>query len=184
MHDYLIEKTQAIHTALHTNPAILQLLGPELATKDYANILSCYYRFINTIESRRKTSKNWAQFSLENELTYLANDLENLDVNPINIATLDSNWIQNRYQLLGALYVFHGSKAGSSIMSSTIKKYNPHFPCQFLSIKSNQQQWKILMLTINAIAENSDSGQLLTEATLDTFKMFDTHLKEMCLKNP
>ncbi len=179
MHNYLIDKTNHAHNSLHVNPALRRLFSREISHDAYAKVLSCYFSAVSSIEEIRKEVNLWPSFSLEQECVRLTEDLTLLDVNTQELPVFTTPWIQDEFSLLGALYVFHGSKAGATVMSNSIKRMNADLPIGFFSITTNKHQWQSLLNAINSINIGSHPGNVLIESALMTFQNFDIALKQI-----
>lgn len=135
---HVADQTRAIHNALHENAVLRQLTAPDITQPQYRHalrVLSCFY---NAVERERQRTAEWHGFALGAECSALARDLgENSDP-AISLS------FENRFELLGGLYVAHGASFGRTQFRRNLEQALPDVSRHFVDLRMNKDVWRSL----------------------------------------
>lgn len=143
----LASSTQAIHKELHHHPLISRILKSDLMLVEYYACLNINYLFFKQIELLRSVKGVFETFSVQQTVLLLESDLahfkENYEWEGFSPLINDcGNWSKN--QILGGLYVAHGSQFGRQIMAKSVARSLPTVPKTYLSHANDNAIWQAL----------------------------------------
>lgn len=135
----LMMATRDIHEALHRDPLLTRLTDKEINATEYTAALGVFSTYYNGIEACRRGFDKWSSLSLAPDCAALA-----LDVPKPQSAT-DLPEFADALELLGGLYVAHGSAFGRSVFYRTIRQALPKLEHNFLSTRHDVLVWQALL---------------------------------------
>jgi len=141
----LADATRTIHEALHHDPVLSVLTRPGLTPASYAHALTAFQEFFTGIEAARRAQVAFPAFSLAGECQALFNDTG--ETSNARFALGDQT------EVLGTLYVAHGSAFGKGTFRTHVTTALPHLPHFFVLRRSTPAVWRDLVAELDAAAQ-------------------------------
>lgn len=141
--EYLKTSTQSVHEALHHDPLFSRLLKSDLQTHEYQSCLRVSLTFFDSIEKVRASEDLHHTFSLARFIDALRADLGQAGLSQELNTAIKTEFV--REQLLGALYVAHGSQFGRQVIGQAVAQSLPNASRQYFDMKSGQENWRLLL---------------------------------------
>jgi len=163
----LAEATRAVHEALHRDPVLSVLTRPGLEQGAYLRALSAFRIFFGTVEAARRAQDAFPTFSLAHECLALQRDLSAAQER----ATLD---LSGHVELLGALYVAHGSAFGKGTFRAHVTSAFPEVPHHFVTRRAAPSIWRDLVAHLNAVAAQPGALEQLQTGANKAFGLMQT----------
>lgn len=161
----LADATRDVHLALHRDPLLSRLLDASLQIKEYHAALSAFAVFYGTVEAGRRSFGLWPDYSLKAECAALAQDLnteELLHEMPDYVCHL---------QLLGGLYVAHGSAFGKRVFGKIVQSALPDHSHCFVRQSADLGLWRALLHTIEAQGAQKKTVTALQTGARQSFEL-------------
>ncbi|NNK15684.1 MAG: biliverdin-producing heme oxygenase [Sulfitobacter sp.] len=165
----LAEATAPAHRALHVHPWIARLNAPDLSVQVYRQILSAYYSIYAEVEARRVAADVYVGLGLGPAVSALAADISALEMGratrwyPVSAA-----WMEP-VEILGALYVLHGSGFGARVLNASIARNLPAVPRNYFALGTSPILWRNLKGALQAFADKPAGQEKLIESANATF---------------
>ena len=162
--------TDAVHTRLHGVAALSRLAASGVTAAQVRTALTFFHALYHHIEETRRAVHVWPEFSLHRELAALDRDLDGAAPPPAEPGPQVS-----ASALLGQLYVAHGAAFGRSTFLPNVRAHAPDAPSAFLCLKSDPEQWRSLVRTLDRIGVQ-DPGALaeIEGGALSAFERAET----------
>lgn len=180
----LASATKAIHEELHNHPLVSRLLVPDLKAVEYDACLRINLCFFSQIEDARVALNAFESCCLGASVRTLLSDVKWMeDFVPVDIrpSQPDITISFHADEILGALYVAHGSQFGRQMMAKAVARSLPHAPQTYLSLTSDMARWRKLELLLDGVqADQAAFGQVEKGAhkAFDLFKKIADHYGE------
>ena len=158
----LAAQTFDIHHALHHNPLLKQLLDSGLRTESYFAALAVFHSVFSRVEDARAQLGGLADQSLKEELDALRSDLAKTnDLGDERECLLS---LENRHEVLGALYTCHGARFGASTILKNVISVRPDLPTAYFGLRPNVVGWRKLLAMLEAVHGDEDRASLVKGA--------------------
>lgn len=154
---FLATKTAQQHQALHDHPLFSKLVTDDLSAPEYMACLAAHFQAFQGIETARTTLDTHPAFSLSEQLAALASDLSGQDEAPDPAVDLSLDTSQ---EVLGALYVAHGSQFGRTVIGRALQANLPNAPRTYFSLPPEKLGWRAFLNTMETIADEEAHGLL------------------------
>lgn len=141
--------THEMHQGLHAHPLLARLQAPELTYAELkaTAIVSC--AAIKVVEAERQRRNIWPELSLFEHLDTLCQQLGQQNEAE---SSAEAVKFENDAELLGALYVVHGSALGGAMLAKAIRVVLPHTPTSFF-VPQNASTWQYLCCMLEALPD-------------------------------
>ncbi|MEO0372491.1 MAG: biliverdin-producing heme oxygenase [Pseudomonadota bacterium] len=156
---FLATKTGAEHQALHDHPLFSKLVSEALAAEEYSACMEAQLRAFRAIEAAREGLNAHAGFTLAPQIAALSEDLQHPDPSDdaLDLRTAD--------EVLGALYVAHGSQFGRAVIRRAVQANLPGEPRAYFDLPTDAAGWRAFLQAMEA-TDPGQSGAVLRGATL------------------
>ncbi len=177
----LAERTRQAHETLHEHPWIASLVDPGLTIGRYCTVLGAYHGFYNHVVEACSGHELPASLSLAP-----ARDRLNYDLDCLNRYHQDNPQIpveltvDGPVELLGALYVLHGSGFGATILNRNVRRVLPDAPRHFLGSGTARESWQQLILELECFSRDDLAREKLFNSASATFYAFGSHVTRYC----
>ncbi|MEM7732359.1 MAG: biliverdin-producing heme oxygenase [Pseudomonadota bacterium] len=141
---FLATKTGAEHQALHDHPLFSKLISEDLTTSEYMACIDVQFRAFGAIEAVRVRLEAYGEFSLKPQIAALAEDLDHPDM------SRDALRFTMPDQVLGALYVAHGSQFGRAVIRRALQKNLPNAPRAYFDMPTDAKGWRVFLQAMEA----------------------------------
>lgn len=177
----LARYTEPEHEALHVHPWISRLARPDLDPGTYAKIMAAYHAFFCGIDATRRKTGVFANFSPGPQIAAMESDMAALGCRAYPFSGVRRTWVEeNRWGVLGALYVLHGSGFAAKTLNANVKKALPDAPRAYLSLGTSKDVWCSLISEIETSQSNRVEKDLLFEGAAQTFRAFGQWVNDVC----
>jgi len=177
----LATRTRKVHLVLHRHPWISLLGSPALTLWQYGAILSAYHRFHVHVDMTAAENASAPALSLRPARERLKADIDCLDLhedsglaNPVPLSLSSSR------QVLGALYVLHGSSFGASVLNRNVRKVLPAAPRHYLGAGADRDCWEQLNQELERHSEDELARHDILDGARATFQAFGEHVTRHC----
>lgn len=176
----LADATDRAHQALHTHEWISRLAADDLRLEDYAYLLGAYLVFFERIEHARREANFYAELTVEPAIAALRADLAELDETPRRSNPSILSKATTRAELLGKLYVLHGSGFGGRFLSTKVHQSLPHAPRQYLGTGTDCDVWRQLVRELETFSADPAGLAILVQSADQTFRSFGRFVTSYC----
>lgn len=165
----LAEATAPAHRALHVHPWIARLNAPDLSVQVYGQILLAYYSIYTEVEARRVAADVFAGLGLGPAVSALAADISALGKRKATRwCPVSAAWTEP-VEILGALYVLHGSGFGARVLNASIARNLPAVPRNYFALGTSPILWRKLKGALQAFADEPAGQEKLIASANATF---------------
>ena len=175
LHDKVKATSSKAHKALDSNSLMKKIMSPTVNISDYHFFLEAFFPIYNTLESDIYQLGNQIIPNIINNqrLHELKNDLNQFN-SKVNNCTLSEAITYDKDNILGAIYVFEGSRHGAYHIAKHLKnKLNlEDNKLQFL-LHSPTVKWNEIINTLNNVKESNHNA--IIEGVNTTFNLFLNH---------
>ncbi|ASJ75684.1 biliverdin-producing heme oxygenase [Granulosicoccus antarcticus] len=177
----LATRTRQAHEALHEHPWIASLLDPELTISGYCTVLGAYHGFYQHVQEACSVHSIKSGLSLALARDRLKYDLDCLHQYHQNKPQIPVELIvEEPAELLGALYVLHGSSFGASILNKNVRRVLPDAPRHFLGSGTTRESWQQLINELEQFRGDDLAREKLINSASATFHAFGSHVTRYC----
>lgn len=176
----LAARTRHAHEALHDHEWIGQLSSPALRYETYRSLLRAYYLFFHHVEETRHASRVFHALSLSQAIHALRRDLILMSAEDLGGAPHVPLTLTTDYEILGALYVLHGSRFGARILARNVSSTLPGVPATFLNCNVPKVQWNTLLKNLDRVGSSAQAVAPIVSAANRTFRAFGDHVTRSC----
>lgn len=172
------EATKKPHQELEKK-VILKLKGIR-SEADYADFLSSFYNYFNTVEkaiSPYISNEVLSDNAERRNSNYLKSDIEELGFQVKPVIGLPEPEITSLPAALGAMYVMEGSIMGGPIIVEMLKKHGITKGFSFFSGYGAEtgKMWSAFVAVLNAEASDEQAQQIAINAANETFDKFQIY---------
>lgn len=146
--------THEAHQGLHVHPLLARLQSPDLTMAELCACAAVSCTAIGVIEAERAHRNIWPELSLADHLGKVRADL---DTPCQTMASGEQLALESSAELLGALYVIHGSALGAAILAKAAKAVLPDAPASFF-LPPNPKTWQDLCALLETLTDNEVDG--------------------------
>jgi heme oxygenase len=143
----LREATHDAHHALHVHPLLARLQSPDLTFAELRASATVSFEVIEVVEAERNRRGIWPELSLSDHLADLRMDLK-LQYKPSPFAGPIT--FNGEADLIGALYVIHGSALGGTMLAKATKAVFPNAPKSFF-LPKNSRAWQYICVLLESL---------------------------------
>ena len=163
---FLATKTGAEHQALHDHPLFSKLVSEDLTAQEYTACMEAQFHTFGRIEAARATLDAHSTFTLESQIAALSEDLQHPGTpdHALDLRTAD--------EVLGALYVAHGSQFGRAVIRRALQTNLPDEPRAYFDLPTDAAGWRRFLQAMEATGPGQ-SDSVLRGATLAFELMHD-----------
>ncbi|MEM6587814.1 MAG: biliverdin-producing heme oxygenase [Pseudomonadota bacterium] len=156
---FLATKTGAEHQALHDHPLFSKLVSEELTAEEYAACIDAQFRAFQGIEAARQRLDAYGDFTLMPQISALSEDLDHPTApqEELPFTTPD--------EVLGALYVAHGSQFGRAVIRRALQTNLPNEPRAYFDMPTDAKGWRTFLQAMEA-TDPGKSDAVLHGATV------------------
>ncbi|WMS42788.1 biliverdin-producing heme oxygenase [Acuticoccus sp. MNP-M23] len=141
--------TEDLHQGLHRHPLLSRLLAADLTIDELRACAAVSFAAIEIVEAERARRAIWPELSLADRLSVLR--MESDRRNEASLAD-GGALIEGEPELLGALYVVHGSAIGGGILFKRVGKLFPEVARSVFQ-PQDPAAWKYLCTLIESLPE-------------------------------
>lgn len=167
---HLSQSTYAAHEALHSHPLFSRLLNPDLRTSEYVACLAVSLTFFEAIEDACLAQHLQQEFSLSSSIRALRADLRKSEKSEIYGQSWKSPSQQD--ELLGALYVAHGSQFGRQVIGEAVAHSLPSVDQRYFAMKSDPDTWRALLTQIENYGQDPTRCSGIEAGARSAFAIF------------
>lgn len=142
---FLATKTGAEHQALHDHPLFSKLVSEDLTSAEYMACLDAQFRAFRAIEDARQRLDAHREFTLVPQITALSDDLRH----PPDPGQ-DTLLFDTPDEVLGALYVAHGSQFGRAVIRQALQANLPDEPRAYFNMPTDAPGWRTFLQVMEA----------------------------------
>lgn len=162
----LADATREIHEALHVHPLSLALLE----ARDQDTITAALHAalsFNHALEMQRQNHGCWPALELGDSLRALA-----IDLGSIRQAIHITLRLDSPHQVLGALYVAHGSQFGRQQIRAAIERHSEMATPNYYAMPVDRIGWQTLIDALEQAGADEIGFQALVQGAHSTFSAY------------
>ena len=176
----MAKATADAHAALHDHPWVSRLTLPGLTVQTYRRILSAYHIIYSEVEARRVAADVYAALSLGTAVSALAADISALGKGRARCECPVISDAMGPVEILGALYVLHGSGFGARVLNASVARNLPTAPRAYLAVGTSPDLWRQLKGALQVFAGDTEKLEKLIESANATFHRVGQLVTDLC----
>lgn len=169
----LASGTRKVHLELHEHVWIAALGTPELTFEQYGAVLGAYHHFYLHVEQACSKHSFPQCLSLRPARERLAVDIDSLALphcsRPAPPVELN---LAEPLEMLGALYVLHGSSFGATLLNRNVRRVLPDAPRCFLAAGTGRDRWQQLNQELERYCNDELAREKILLGANATFEAF------------
>ncbi|MEM9968632.1 MAG: biliverdin-producing heme oxygenase [Pseudomonadota bacterium] len=167
---FLAHATRDRHEGLHRHPLLSQLLASDLSQAEYAACIRINLHFFETIEANRAARNLHHAFSLMPAVTALRADIASEGLK--DGTHVRQKLASSDLEVLGALYVAHGSQFGRQVIGKAVAQSLPQTARHYFGAPNDPTLWRALMGTLQTFAEDAQALEEIAMGAKWAFSCF------------
>lgn len=168
--------TRSAHLRLHRHRWISQLASPTLTMETYSGLIAGYHLFFRHVEEIRRKSGVYPELSMREAIDALKTDQDAFATSPVRPVNDVPLIFSTTSEILGALYVLHGSRFGAQVLAKNIMTILPAAPVAYFLSSPSKTQWRNLLSSLETNGKSETERYRLIAAANLTFDAFGRHI--------
>lgn len=156
---FLATMTGEEHQALHDHPLFSKLVSEDLTAGEYMACIAAQHRAFQGTEAARQRLNAHEDFTLMPQISAMSDDLGT----PSDAAPALP--LRSADEVLGALYVAHGSQFGRAVIRRALQANLPQEPRAYFDMPTDAGAWRSFLQEMEA-TQPDHSDAILRGATL------------------